>query len=56
MAVDNGDFVVKISVCENMPDDKVIILCHPSMRDTVDNMLAMVQDKIEEDGEDIIED
>ena len=51
MAKENENVAVKISICPNMSDDKIIILCSPKNKETVDNMLSMVEDKIEELGE-----
>lgn len=47
----NGDFKIKISVCENMAKDKVTILCHPELKEYIETMLIVIQDKIEEDNE-----
>ena len=47
--IKKDDFLIKISTCENMVKDKVIILCHPELKEAVENILIIAQDTLEED-------
>jgi len=51
MAKDNENVQIKISVCENISDNKIIILCSPKNKDFVENILTLVEDDIEETGD-----
>lgn len=45
------DFTIKITESENMPKDRVIILCNPELRHCVEGILTIAQDKLEESEE-----
>jgi hypothetical protein len=47
----NDDFAIKISTSENMPKDKVIIICNPETKEYIENILSIAQDKLEDDNE-----
>lgn len=45
----NNSFSIKISICENMSKDRVIILCNPELKEAIENILIIAQDTLDED-------
>lgn len=44
-----NNFSIKITVCENMAKDKVIIFCPPDLKESIENILTVAQDNLEAD-------
>jgi len=45
----DNDFSIKITICENMDKNKIIILTPPDLKEYIENILTIAQDNLEED-------